>query len=172
MSPKLVGLCKAFEVSIDGTLLSFKILQMLELDGESRLEWSIEVLAKPSKPLAMSFGPRGLAFFEDVAVVTEDARDAMHGSRTVGVVSGAQSEEASECLVILGGDVDRGEMSATIQAGEHDGIEAVGLTVVARSSWDQGWSDDLAVKAVTSKDSLEHKAGTGSFIAGSDWTFV
>ena len=84
----------------------------------------------------------------------------------------AQPKEASKCFKGFGRDVDRSEVPAAVKSGEHDGIEAICFTVVARSSWDQGWSDDLAVKAVTSKDSLEHKAGTGSFIAGSDWTFV
>ena len=63
---------KAFEVSVDGALLSFKILKMFELDGQSGLERAVKDLSKGSEPLAVLFGPGGLALGEDVSVVAQD----------------------------------------------------------------------------------------------------
>jgi hypothetical protein len=50
--------------------------------------------------------------------------------------------------MILAGDMDGGEMPTAVQASKHDGIEAIGLAVVAGSSGNQRWSDHLAVEAV------------------------
>jgi hypothetical protein len=44
--------------------------------------------------------------------------------------------------------------------------------MIAGSSWDERWSNDLAVKTVTSEDSLKNKTGTGSFVTGSNRAFV
>jgi hypothetical protein len=90
LTSELIRLGKALKVSIDGSLLSFKILEVFELDSQSSLKGTDKALAQTGKPLTVLFGPGRLALFEDVAMVAEDARDAMHGCGAVGVIGGAQ----------------------------------------------------------------------------------
>jgi hypothetical protein len=58
----------------------------------------------------------------------------MHGSGAVAVIGRAQSQQTSECFVVFGRDVDRRQVPAAIQTGEHDGIQAVCFAMITRSS--------------------------------------
>ena len=44
LESELIGQGKAFELSIHGVLLSFKILKVFEFDGQSGLEWAVEAV--------------------------------------------------------------------------------------------------------------------------------
>jgi hypothetical protein len=73
LGSELMRTGKAFELGIDGTLLSFKILQMFEFESQRSLERAMERLTECSKPRTVLFGPSGLALFEHIAMVTQDA---------------------------------------------------------------------------------------------------
>ena len=107
---------------------------MLELGRQGRGQRSCEGLAQLAEPAAVLLGPGALAFGEDVAVVAEDARDAVHGGRAVGVIGLPQPEQPPEGLVVLIGNMHGREVPAPVQSGEHDGIEAIGLAVFTRLS--------------------------------------
>ena len=114
----------------------------------------------------MLFGPVSSAGGEDVAMVPEGAADPVHGGGAVALVAGPQPQEPAERFDVLGGDVDRREMAATVEFGEHDGVEAVGLAAVAGPAGNERRGDDVAVKAVPGEDPLEDEAGTGGLVAG------
>jgi hypothetical protein len=64
--------------------------------------------------------------------------------------------------------MDGGEVAAAVEPGEHDGVEAIGLAVIAGLSGDEGGSDDVAVEPVGGEYPMEDEACTGGFVTGSD----
>src|SRR3989304_6244195 len=90
----------------------------------------------------------------------------MHRSSAVGMIGVSQTQKPSQSFVILGWAVHWRKMTATVERGKRDSIEAVGFAMITRSSWNERWSDDLAVEAITGEDSLKHEASSRSLIAG------
>ena len=72
----------------------------------------------------------------------------------------------------LVGDMNGCEVPAPVESGEHDGIEAVGLAVIAGFSGDEGRSDHLAGEAIGREDTLEHEACAGSLVAASEVSLI
>lgn len=78
----------AFKFGIKRSMLSFEILEMIELNAQSLLERPSESTALRGEPETMFVGPCGLARGEDHAMIAQDAGDPVHGSRNVGVIGG------------------------------------------------------------------------------------
>jgi hypothetical protein len=87
------------------------------------------------------------------------------------VIGLAESQEPPECLVVLIGDMHSREVTTSVEPGQHDGIEAIGLPVIARLSGDEGRRNHLTGEAVIGKQALQNEAGSGSFVATSERTF-
>lgn len=68
--------------------------------------------------------------------------------------------------------MDGGEVHAPVEAGEHDGIQTIGLAVVTGSPWDEGRCNGFTVEAVIGEDALEDEAGAGGFVAGPDRAMI
>jgi hypothetical protein len=64
-----LGLGEEFELSVESAELGLEIFKVLQVDAESGLERAFERVAEVGEPPAVSFGPSGLAFAEDVTVV-------------------------------------------------------------------------------------------------------
>jgi hypothetical protein len=88
------------------------------------------------------------------------------------VIGVPQAQESPERLVILGGDVHGSEMPAPVELGEHDGVEAIGLTAITGPTGNERGSDDLAVEAVVGEDTLEDEASPGGLVAGADGALI
>jgi hypothetical protein len=67
--------------------------------------------------------------------------------------------------------MDRGEVAATVEPSKHDRVEAIGLSVIAGLSGDEGRRDDVAVEPVVGEDPMEDEAGTGGFVTRPDGGF-
>jgi len=65
-----------------------------------------------------------------------------------------------------------GEMAATVESCEHEGVEAICFTAVSGFTGNERGSDDLAVEAVISENTLEDEASTGGFVASPHWRFL
>jgi hypothetical protein len=63
-------------------------------------------------------------------------------------------------------------MPATVEPCEHDGVQTVCLTVVSGFTGNERGSDDLAMEAVISENTLEDEAGTGGFVASPHGGFL
>jgi hypothetical protein len=148
--------------------LHVDVFKMLEFSGEGGLERAFELLTELRELSAVGFGPGGLTFGEDEAVVTQDPGDPVPGAGGVALIGIAEPEQPSQSLLLLGGDVDGGEVAATVEPGEHDGVEPIGLAMIAGFSWDEGGCDDVAVEPVVSEYAVENEAGTGCFVARPD----
>jgi hypothetical protein len=167
LSPVRVCVCEAFEFSIEGSALGIDILEVLELGGQSRLQRTLEFESELGQPLSVRLCPVGLALAVDEAVVAEHTADTKLGRFAVDLIGISQAQESAKRLLVLGGDVDRGEVTAAIEPGQHDGIEAVSFVSIPRFAGDKRWRDDLAVKAVSGEHPLENEPGTGGLVAGS-----
>jgi hypothetical protein len=64
------------------------------------------------------------------------------------MISLPESQEPSESLVVLIGNMHSGEMAAPVEPGQHDGIQAIGFAMIARLSGNEGRSNHLAGEAV------------------------
>jgi hypothetical protein len=81
-----------------------------------------------------------------------------------------KSQEPSECLVVLIRNMHRSEMTAPVKPGKHDGIEAIGLAVIAGLPGDERRSNHLTREAIVGKKTLQNEACAGRFVATSDWS--
>jgi hypothetical protein len=152
--------------------LHVDVLEVFEFGGESGLKGTFELLTELSQPPAVGFGPGGFAFGEDEAVVPQDPGDPVSGGGGVTLIGIAKPKEPSQGLLLLGWDMDGGEMAASVEPGEHDGVDAIGLTVIAGLSGDEGRGDDVAVEPVVGEHPVEDEAGTGGFVTSPDGGFL
>jgi hypothetical protein len=74
--------------------------------------------------------------------------------------------------MVFSGDVDDGEIAATIETGEHDGIEAISFATVSWFSWNKRRSNNVTMEAILGKAALENEAGPGCFVTGPDLTLL
>jgi hypothetical protein len=162
------GTSGLFEFGVEGADLLLEILEVFKVDREGRLEMTLERCAKLPKPEEMLLCPCGLRPVEDVAVVAQRAGDAVLGGSDLGVVTSPEPQESPQGLMFLCGDVNGGEVTATVELGKHDGVESIRLAVIAGSAGNQGRSNDVAVKTSNGERSLEDEPGTRSLVAGSD----
>jgi hypothetical protein len=65
-----------------------------------------------------------------------------------------ESQKSPERLVVLVRNMHRREVTAPVQSGEHDGIEAIGLAVIARLPGDEGRGDHFTCEAVVGKQTV------------------
>jgi hypothetical protein len=72
--------------------LHVDVFEVFEFGGEGDLKGTFELLAEFSEPAAVGFGPGGLTFGEDEAVVTQDPGDPVAGSGGVTLIGIAKSE--------------------------------------------------------------------------------
>jgi hypothetical protein len=166
LSPVRVRVCEAFEFSIEGSALRIDILEVLELGGQSSPQRPLEFEPEFGEPLPMCLCPIGLALAVDKTVVAQHAADTKLGRFAVDLIGVSQPQESAKGLLVFGGDVDRGEVTATVKPGQHDGVEAVSFTPVTGFTRDERRGDYLAVEAVTGEHPLENEPRAGSFVTG------
>jgi hypothetical protein len=95
----------------------------------------------------------------------------MFGGLAVDLIGEAQSKEPAQGFLVLCRDMDRGEMAAAVEPGKHHGVAGIGLATVTGLSGNKRGGDNIAVKSILGKDSLENEAGAGRFVAGPNRSF-
>jgi hypothetical protein len=114
----------------------------------------------------MLFGPQRPAVTVDEAVSAKDAENAALGGLGVLLVRIPKTKELAQSLLVFGGNMNRGQVTTSVETGEIFGIESVGLAAFAGLSGDERWSDDLAVETVSGEHSMKHETGARSLVAG------
>ena len=76
----------------------------------------------------------------------------------------AATAEVTDCFVLDGGNVNRGEIPGTQQASEFDGVTPVSFDLVPGTLGDQGRSDDLAFQTLLRQVTIEDVAAGSGFV--------
>jgi len=160
------GLSVALDLCVKRVALHFEILEVLEFGSQGRLQGAIELFSEMSEPAAMGFRLGGLAFGKDISVAPQDAGDAVFGGRAVTLIGIAKANELAQGFLFLGRDMDGCEMTTSVEPGQHDGVEPIGLAMITGLAGDERRSDDLAMEPIVGEHAVKDESGTGGLVAG------
>ena len=138
---------------------------MLQVVGQDRVQWAIELPAQPPQPVAVLLGPVALALGEPVAMGGKHPDDAVLQAHHMRLNGQTRTDQLADLFLLLRGDSDGHEVAGPVLLGQMDGIQAVGLAPVAGLLRDQAGGDDLAPEAIVLEAALQDVAGAAGLVA-------